>query len=97
MNRTANPRGLALGSVSEICGRPVEDEKRARMDVEGKVKCGTQERVEASVVGVKVPLRRRPLAWAEGGRSSVGIKKEVKENTNLDDSFLVCRRRRGGL
>jgi hypothetical protein len=34
------------------------------------VKCGAQERIEARGVGVKVPLRRRPLAWAlveEGG------------------------------
>jgi hypothetical protein len=28
------------------------------------VKCGAQERFEARGVGVKVPLRRRPLAWA---------------------------------
>lgn len=65
MNRTANPRGLALGSVSEILGRPVEEEKRASTGVEGRVKCGALERVEAWGVGVKVPRRRRPLAWAE--------------------------------
>ena len=65
-NRTAKPRGLALGSVSGIWGRPVEEEKRARMGVEGRVKCGALERVEARGVGVKVPRRRRPLAWAGG-------------------------------
>jgi hypothetical protein len=34
--------------------------------VVGRVKWGALERVEARRVGVKVPLRRRPLAWAEG-------------------------------
>jgi hypothetical protein len=66
MKRTANPRGLALGSVSEIWGRPVEEEKRARRGVVGRVKWGALERGEGWWVGVKVPLRRRPLAWAEG-------------------------------
>jgi hypothetical protein len=95
MNRTASPRGLALGSVSGICGRPVEEEKRARRGVEGSVKCGAQERVEARGVEVKVPLRRRPLAWAEGSRWLVGIKSEVYGKTNLDDSSLACQRRHG--
>ena len=63
-NRTAKPRGLALGSVSGMCGRPVDEEKRASRRVEERVKCGALERVEARGVGVNVPLRRRPLAWA---------------------------------
>jgi hypothetical protein len=47
-------------------GRPVEEEKRRVMGVvEGWVKCGALERVEAVGVGVKTPVRRWPLAWAE--------------------------------
>jgi hypothetical protein len=80
--RTANPRGLALGSVSGICGRPVEEEKRARRGVEGRVKCGAQERVEASGVGVNVPRSRRPLAWASFGWSSLLV--------GWPDLLLLC-------
>lgn len=65
------------------------------MDVEGRVKCGAQERVEARGAGVKVPLRRRPLAWAEGSRWSAGIRKEVMGKMNLGDSSLACQRRHG--
>lgn len=36
--RMARPRGLALGSVSGIWGRPVEEEKRARRGVVGLLK-----------------------------------------------------------
>ena len=56
------PRGLALASVSGIWGRPVEDEKRTVMGVEGWVKWGALVRVEAALVGVKVPVRRWPFA-----------------------------------
>lgn len=64
--RIARPRGLALPSVSGMLGRPVEEEKRRVMGVvEGWVKCGALERVEAVGVGVKTPVRRWPLAWAE--------------------------------
>lgn len=34
------------------------------MGVEGEVKCGAEEREEAVEVGVKVPVRRWPFAWA---------------------------------
>jgi hypothetical protein len=36
----------------------VEEEKRRVMGVEGAVKCGALERVDAVEVGVKVPVRR---------------------------------------
>lgn len=62
--RNAMPRGLPLGSVSGILGVPVEEEKRTMMGVEGAVKCGAELRSEAAEVGVKVPVRRWPLAWA---------------------------------
>lgn len=62
--RIAIPRGLALGSVSGMVGRPVEEEKRTVIGVEGDVKWGAEVRVEAVGVGVKVPVRRWPLAWA---------------------------------
>jgi hypothetical protein len=56
--RIARPCGLALLSVSGMLGRPVEEEKRRVMGVEGAVKCGALERVDAVGVGVKVPVRR---------------------------------------
>lgn len=62
----AMPRGSPLGSVSGICGRPVEFEKRTVMGVEGLLKCGAVERDAAVEVGVNVPFRRRPLPWAVG-------------------------------
>lgn len=68
----ARPRGWALGSVSGIWGRPVEEEKRRVRGVEGWVKCGAVVRVEARGVGVKVPVRRVPRAWA-GGRGVSGM------------------------
>lgn len=63
-NLRARPRGLDVGSVSGITGSPVEEEKRRVMGVEGEEKCGAEERREARGVGVKVPVRRRPFAWA---------------------------------
>lgn len=60
--RRAMPRGLALGSVSGMAGRPVEEEKRTVMGVEGEVKCGADVRLAAAGVGVKVPVRRWPFA-----------------------------------
>lgn len=56
--RMAMPRGLAVGEVSGIVGSPVEEEKRMVRGVEGAVKCGALERVDAVGVGVKVPVRR---------------------------------------
>jgi hypothetical protein len=53
-----------LASVSGICGRPVEEEKRTVMGVEEMLRCGALERVAALSVGVKMPLRRWPLACA---------------------------------
>jgi hypothetical protein len=91
--------------VSWICGRPVEEEKRARRGVEGREKCGALERVDAWGVGVKLPLRRRPLAWAEGGRAvSWDIKDEIRDRRtwtmtfwcaestaeSLDECFACC-------
>ena len=37
-NRIAIPRGLEVGSVSGMVGRPVEEEKRIVRGVEGEVK-----------------------------------------------------------
>jgi hypothetical protein len=62
--RIAMPRGLLLGSVSGICGRPVEEEKRAVIGVVELLKCGADVRLETSAEGVKVPVRRWPFACA---------------------------------
>jgi hypothetical protein len=51
-----------------MAGRPVEVEKRARRGVVGSVKCGALLRRPADGVGVKVPVRRWPFAWAGGVR-----------------------------
>jgi hypothetical protein len=58
----AKPRGLPFGSVSGICGMPVELEKRAMIGVEGFWKCGARDNVFAVEVLVKWPFRRMPLA-----------------------------------
>lgn len=58
----AMPRGLDVGSVSGIEGRPVEEEKRTVMGVEGRLKCGALEREAAWEVGANVPVRRWPFA-----------------------------------
>lgn len=58
------PRGLPFGSVSASWGVPVDEEKRMVRGVEGRLKCGAEERVEAVGEGVKVPVRRWPFAWA---------------------------------
>lgn len=60
----AKPRGLAAESVSEIWGKPVELEKRARIGVEGWWKWGAAERVREGALGMNVPRVRRPLACA---------------------------------
>jgi len=62
LNRMAIPRGLALGSASEIVGSPPLWEKRTQISVLGLLKCGAIDRVAASGVGVNVPLTRMPLA-----------------------------------
>jgi len=62
--RIAMPRGLALGSVSGMVGKPVEEEKRRVREVLGEVKCGAVVRVAALGVGIKEPVRRWPFAWA---------------------------------
>lgn len=46
---------------------PVEEERRARRGVEGEWKWGAVERWAARGVGVNVPVRRRPFAWAGTG------------------------------
>lgn len=67
--RIARPRGEAEVSVSGTEGRPVEEERRARIGVDGVepvvLKWGALESWEARGVGVKWPVRRIPLAWAE--------------------------------
>jgi hypothetical protein len=45
----------------------VEEEKRTVIGVEAWLKCGAVVRVEAVVLGVKVPVRRWPFAWADCG------------------------------
>ncbi len=60
------PRGLALALVSGIWGSPVEEENRTVMGVGEVLKCGALVSVDAELVGMKAPVRRWPLAWAEG-------------------------------
>lgn len=60
----AMPRGLALGSVSAIWGKPVEEEKRTVIGVEGVLKCGAVVRSDTVALGVNVPVRRCPFACA---------------------------------
>ena len=60
----AIPRGWALGSVSGSWGSPVDDEKRTVTDVEVLLKWGAEDRVEASLDGLKLPLSKVPRAWA---------------------------------
>ena len=69
------PRGLALGSVSGMSGRPVELEKRIVRGVVDWLRWGAVERVAASLEGWKVPVRRRPLPWA--GRMPACLPKMV--------------------
>ena len=52
------PRGLALGSVSGMLGKPVEEENRTVIGVDGALKCGAEVSSEADEVGVKVPVSR---------------------------------------
>jgi hypothetical protein len=56
--RTAMPRGLALGSVSAMVGKPVEEEKRSVREVLGRLKWGAVVSSAAAGVGVNVPVRR---------------------------------------
>jgi len=42
----------------------VEEEKRTVIGVEGALKCGAEDRLEAVDVGEKVPVSRWPFAWA---------------------------------
>lgn len=56
--RIAIPCGLELASVSGICGKPVEEEKRTVIGVDEALKCGALDMVEERPVGVKLPLRR---------------------------------------
>jgi hypothetical protein len=64
------PLGSALESVSGMLGIPVLLEKRIVRGVDGDEKCGAVERVDASVVGVKVPVRMAPFACAGGRKIS---------------------------
>lgn len=56
---------MAFGSVSGIVGMPVLFEKRARTVV-GVWMCQAFVRGEGGVVGVHVPVRTVPFAWAVG-------------------------------
>jgi hypothetical protein len=47
---------------------PVEEEKRAVMGVEVALKWWALVSLEAAEVGVKVPVRRWPRAWAVSGK-----------------------------
>jgi hypothetical protein len=60
--RRPKPWGRDGGAVSGIAGRPVEVEKRARRGVDGRLKWGAELSLAASLVGVKVPVRRLPFA-----------------------------------
>lgn len=64
LKRIAIPRGSALPSVSGIWGIPVELEKRTQIEVLGAANWGAMESLAASGVGVNVPVKRMPLAWA---------------------------------
>lgn len=79
-----------------LTGRPVEEEKRARRGVLGELKWGALERVEAFWDGVKVPLRRRPLACAGEDVRGLSDRWEAlrRRGTNLDGSSQECRRHR---
>ena len=57
---------MAFASVSGICGKPVEEEKRTVIGVVEVFKWGALLRADAECVGTKTPLRRCPLAWAMG-------------------------------
>jgi hypothetical protein len=61
------PRGSALGSVSGMLGMPVELEKRTVIGVDGVLKCSAVDSEAALALGVNVPLRSVPFAWAGGG------------------------------
>jgi hypothetical protein len=82
------PRGLALGSVSAICGKPVLDEKRTVIGVNEALKCGAEVKDEASAVGVKVPVRRCPFACAVRDVVSALV-------GNKANRYLGCSQHRG--
>src|SRR5271154_2825592 len=62
IKRIALPRDSVIEYVSGMLGKAVAFEKRTRTGVEGLLKWGAEESFAASGVGVKVPLRRIPLA-----------------------------------
>ena len=47
-----------------MLGNPVEFENRTVMGVDGLVKCGATESLDASIDGTNVPETRIPFAWA---------------------------------
>ncbi|KUI53658.1 hypothetical protein VP1G_10581 [Cytospora mali] len=95
-NRTARPLGLFPASVSAWAGSPAASEKRAMMGVWGLVRWGAIERERASSVGVKVPFRRMPFAWAVGGDGFRGLAYYFYECSASHDGLLVLRVRHGG-
>jgi hypothetical protein len=95
------PRGFPFGSVSGICGRPVDAEKRTVIGVEEVLKCGADVRLAASAEGVKVPVRRWPLAWAIDFVSDcwaeIWVWCYARDGwTHLDDSLDEDQLHRGG-
>jgi hypothetical protein len=58
-------------------GKPVEEEKRTVTGVEGWLKCGAVVRLEDVALGVKVPVRRWPFAWARCVSAGSNRDKEV--------------------
>jgi hypothetical protein len=66
-----------------MLGIPVELEKRTVIGVEEAVKWGALESSPAFGLGVKVPLRRMPFAWATGEVSWCFLKKGISSDLGV--------------
>ena len=89
------PRGLEFGSVSGIAGRPVEEEKRRVIGVEGAEKWGAVERDGAVGEGVNVPVRRWPFAWAGRKDWEFGgwaVRRAVTREVDVSRTLGFCER-----
>ena len=64
----------------------MDEEKRARTEVEEAEKCGAAERELASWEGVNAPVRRRPFACAVIPLAVVGKRVVSQVQTNQDES-----------
>ena len=70
----------------------MELEKRIVIGVDGKVKWGAVERVEAVVVGWKVPFRRMPRACAWAIHQQEGLNgRNERQETDLRGNLGVSR------